>query len=287
MQSDFALDLILSLLQSEKSESPVIIYQPGKVGSHTIEFTLKEYGISVLRSHGVLYPCQYEKTGMENTFVQEIKKFQKVKIITLVREPISKDIGHFFQKISVAENDVGWLVKGIMEKDLQQSFLNYLSVVTPYDFSGGKQDSYKKTVISHIDYIGEKNKNGALWGWYEEELGKNLGINIIEEAFDVEKGYSIIKRDNIELLVVKLECLNSLETVLANFVGITDLKLINRNTASQKSYSYAYKQFQKEVRFPRKYLDFYYKENNYMKHFYSQSEMNKFYLKWEKHVIND
>lgn len=285
-QSNIAINPILSLLQKDESETPVIIYQPGKVGSNSVETTLKEYGVSILRSHGVSYPCEYEKTGLSEIFLQKLKRFEKVKLITLVREPIKKDIGHYFQKITVAENDMGWLVKGIMEKDFQQSFLNYLSVVTPMDFSGGKKEQYSRTVISHIDYIGENNKNGALWGWYEEELKENLGIDILESDFDRNKGYSIIKKDNIEVLVIKLECLNNLEAVLAEFTGLPQISMINTNQGDSKSYKYAYKQFQKEVKLPREYVDFYYKDNEYMKHFYSQSEIDAFYRKWESHIID-
>ena len=33
-------------------------------------------------------------------------------------------------------------------------------------------------MICHIDYIGYKSRKGAFWGWYEEEMKNNLGIDI-------------------------------------------------------------------------------------------------------------
>lgn len=242
-QSRSATNAILSLLNKKNSDIPILIYQPGKVGSNTIEFTLKEYNVDVIRSHGVLYPYEFEKTNFPELFYNKVKKFKKIKLITLVRDPIAKDIGHFFQKCHVSGNDVAWIVKGIMEKDFQQSFFNYLSVVTPLNFLGKNKDVSNFKIVSHIDYIGQKNKNGALWGWYEEELKEKLGIDILNYPFNVEKGYSIIQKDNMEILVIKLECLNNLETVLADFVGIPELHLVNSNEAKNKSYYYTYKQF--------------------------------------------
>lgn len=138
-----------------------------------------------------------------------------------------------------------------------------------------EKNIYNKKMICHIDYIGAKNANGALWGWYEEELKNNLGINLLSNEFDVEKGYSITNYRNIELLTMQLEKLNQLESVLADFVGIDSLELVNENIGDKKAYRYAYKQFQQDVKLPKEYVDFCYK-NPYMEYFYSEADRKKY-----------
>lgn len=278
---------LYQLLFEDTEAAPIIVYQPGKVGSNTVAYSLQQQGKGkVFHSHGISYPSiNSEAVDMRQCLMNCIKSSPKIKMITLVREPISKDIGHFFQKIDLEYPDAGWFVKGLMEKNFQRSFLNYLSVITPFDFTEDrKKDELEKKEICHIDAVGQRNKKGAFWGWFDEELKNNFGIDILNEEFDVERGYSVIQSGNIELLIMKLERLNQLEEVIGQFVGIDNFKLKSINKAETKSYRYAYEQFKKEVILPQKYIDFYYQNNAYTNHFYSESEREKYYRKWEKYV---
>lgn len=279
---------VLQVTPFMEGDADIIVHQPGKVGSNTISTTLRHHVIPAVRTHGILYSCEYANGGdeLKNTMVDAIySEDRKVKLITLVRDPIAKDIGHFFQKLTATENDTAWFVKGLMEKDFQQSYLNYLSVVSPFDFSNGKRkDEFNKKMVSHIDYIGSKNSNGALWGWYEEEYKNILGIDVLAHEFDVDKGYTVIRHKNVEVLIMQLEKLNTLENVLAEFVDVPELKLVSVNRGVEKAYRYIYKAFQKEVRIPKEYMEFCY-NNPYMRHFYSKEDIERFYKKWEDKII--
>ena len=278
---------LYKLLLEDGEAPPIIVYQPGKVGSNTVAYSLQQQGKGrVFHSHGILYPSlNSENPHIKQSLINCIKALPKIKMATLVREPISKDIGHFFQKIDMELPDAGWFVKGLMEKDFQRSFLNYLSVTTPFDFTeNGKKDELEKKCICHIDAIGQKNRNGAFWGWFDEELKNNFGIDILNEEFDAERGYSVIQSGNIELLIMKLEKLNQLEEVIGKFIGIDNFKIMSTNRAETKSYRYAYKQFLEEVALPQKYVEFYYENNAYTNHFYSKGEREKYYRKWGKNM---
>ncbi|MDE6054178.1 MAG: hypothetical protein K2G55_10535 [Lachnospiraceae bacterium] len=279
------IDIYKLLLQNPDDKTPVIVYQPGKVGSNTVHYSLVKCGVKAIHSHGIEYPSIFSRNpAMKQGLIECIKSVKKVKMITLVREPISKDIGHFFQKIDFELPDAGWIIKGLLAKSFQQSFLNYLSIVSPFDFTEhGQKQEFEKKLICHIDTIGQRNVNGALWGWFDEELKNNLGIDILKEKFDAERGYSIINHDNIELLVIKLEKLNGLEGVIGDFIGNQQFKILNDNVAETKSYKYIYRQFQEEVVLPREYVNFYYNDNPYTNHFYSADERAAYYEKWKKH----
>lgn len=273
------------LLHDNSKEMPIIVWQPGKVGSNTVEHSLRECGVEVIRSHGIFYPCVSSGMNKEKLLDCIIKSGNPVKMITLVREPISKDIGHFFQKMDFEWQEVEWMIKGLVEKDFQHSFLNYLSVITPFDFTeNNRKKEFDEKLVCHIDAIGQSNNKGAFWGWFDEELKNNFGIDILNEDFDIEKGYSIIESQNIELLIIKLEKLNDLEDVIAEFVGNNEFKILNINEAKTKSYRYVYRQFLEEVVLPEEYIDFYYKGNPFTEHFYSSKEREQYYLKWRKHI---
>ena len=279
----------LDLSMIVNNEASIVVFQPGKVGSKTVAATLRHYGIPAVHSHGILFATECAGGGLElkeNLVRNILHNDRTIKLISLVRDPIAKDIGHFFQKISNAEGDVGWFVKGIIKDNFEESFKNYLSVVTPFDFSSGKKKvNFEEKMICHIDYIGKKSPLGAFWGWFEEELKNTLGIDVLAYQFDKEKGYSIIRQGNIELLIMQVEKLNCLESVLADFVGVEEIKLVNVNKGEEKAYRYVYKQFKQEVELPREYVEFCY-NNQYMEHFYSKEDREKFYDKWEKHIVD-
>lgn len=280
------VNLYKLLLRGTENRPFVFVYQPGKVGSNTVAHSLRECGVEVIRSHGMNYPSICSgSTEIKQQFIDCILSLDTVKMITLFREPISKDIGHFFQKMDFELPDAGWFVKGLAEKDFNSSFLNYLSIVTPFDFTeNNRKKEFCERNICHIDVIGQESAKGSLWGWFDEELKNNFGIDVFNEDFHIEKGYSIIKHRNIELLIMKLEELDHLEDVIADFVGISNFKIIKTNQGKAKSYRYAYAQFLEEVRFPEEYLNFYYKDNRCVNHFYSESEREKYYLKWKQHI---
>ena len=78
---------------------------------------------------------------------------------------------------------------------------------------------------------------------------------------------------------------NSLEQVIRDFTGVEEFTITSTNRGDAKSYKYIYPQFQKDVLLPRDYVDYYYKDNAYTSHFYSEEERKKFMEKWEKHIV--
>jgi glutamate mutase epsilon subunit len=128
------------------------------------------------------------------------------------------------------------------------------------------------------------NKYLDVFEWFDVELKAVFGIDVYDYPFDREKGYSIIEQDNVEVLVIKLEKINSLEQVIGDFVEVSDFKLINSNVSDKKPYKYLYKNMREEIRIPREVVDRYYKNSPRMKHFYTEEEINMFYKKWEKNI---
>lgn len=110
--------------------------------------------------------------------------------------------------------------------------------------------------------------------WFNE-MKNVFRIDIFEYNFDIERGYSIIKKDNIEILVLKLEKISELNKIIENFINIEDFKLNTFNDASHKNYKDNYENFQKTFKIPEDYFPKIYK-NKYIEHFYSSDEINNF-----------
>lgn len=116
--------------------------------------------------------------------------------------------------------------------------------------------------------------------WFDEQLKKNLGIDVFQYPFDQKKGYTIIKKDNIELFLFKVEKMEAVSDKISEFAGTDKLPDINANAAKQKWYRLAYAQFRKEIQLPAEYVNHYYERNVKMDYFYSQEEKAGFLNQW-------
>lgn len=262
---------VRNLLETRISEKTIFVFQPGKVGSSSIVKSLIKKGFIACTSHNI----RYEKWDLGGLLREEYFAYLKymkrnpIKIISLIREPIARDISLFWQLIRGKR----LIYNDFLEKDFYLSFEKYLQ------FAYGDE----KNLQEIPSYIKGRIKWGSQFDWYNTEMLSEFDLNIFEHEFRKEKGYTIIKKGNIELLLLKLEKLNKLEKIIGDFVGVTDFQLYNDNEAKEFDCHCAYKEFLENVKFKRSYFDFYYNENEYMKHFYSDSELKDFYKKWESH----
>lgn len=219
----------------------ILIYQPGKVGSRSLYWSLKDYGKYVLHSHVL------SGTEQEGDTLQKLLEQKSAKVISLVREPLARRISEMWQNIP--------------------SVNRYSAEV---DFAEIEQFYFQEGFECHE------------FKWFHRELESVLGINVYDYPFDKEKGYTVIRKNNIELLLMQVEKLNTLEAVVGNFIGIQDFRLQNKNISKEKRYRFAYQAYLETFTMPDKRLKQIYYENPYMNFFYTEEEINGFYRKWLK-----
>ena len=144
--------------------------------------------------------------------------------------------------------------------------------------------------ITKKDYIIPKNyreyglrelKFGRNFDWFNIELKKYFKIDIYNSDFDKESGYKIFKNDNIEVFVYKMEKLSQIEKELGIFIGDSKFCLKNANTSDKKPYWMLYRDIKNNITLPKKYVDFYYKDNICMDYFYTFEEKNRFLSEWK------
>ena len=242
----------------EKKEN-ILVYGMEKVGSITVSQSLTAIG--VLNTH-IHYLSPFKSHGGEiiipeakSLYRSLLKDQHKIKIITLVREPVSKNLSQFFFSHFR-------IFQGYHVLPLGDSFIGICQ-----------------------QYLMDSGNTRNPFSWFETELKPFFGIDVYAHPFDKEKGYTIIKQDNIELLLMKLEKLNDLESVISDFVEAPHFKLINSNEGDSMIYKYLYKNVKEALKLPCDYFSGYYKDNPYIDHFYSEDEKNEFRKKWKKNTV--
>lgn len=241
----------------------VLIYQPGKVGSTTLARSFSSAGVPNAHIHFLNGIDCLGAAAFKDSYKKTIKNLDVIKIITLVREPISRDLATVFQYIGN----------------------NIFSVVSPGKAFIESCHAFIYARLINDDLIkGERKADSINYGyqfnWFDNELKSMFGVDVFEYPFDKEKGYSIIKQENIEILVMKLEKLNMLELVIGEFIGTPDFKLVNSNDSAEKPYKYLYKNVREVINFPKEFIDLYYDSNPRMDHFYTEDEKTVFINNW-------
>ncbi len=108
-------------------------------------------------------------------------------------------------------------------------------------------------------------------------------MDITKYPFDQDKGFTVIKKDNVEVFVYQLEKLNDLIPELSSWLNVPFDKFINGNMATEKWSGDSYKRAQKEIEITQEYFDKCFDES-YVKHCYSKADIEKFKARWRPHI---
>lgn len=229
------------------ADNSVYIYQCKKVGSVSLSRSVNIAGAYAVHIHS------FAAFELEDIFIRNMIKKTSGKVISVVREPIARQMSLLWHYLG--ENTEVFLKNYSSMHDLERKFFSIPNREDEFD-----------------------------WFGIDREFAKILNINVFEYPFDCEKGYSVIEKDGISLLLLKLEKMNSLEKVIGDFLGLDNFRLINENQAKEKRYRYTYENYIQNVKVPSEFLEYYYGENKYMDHFYSKEEKDIFYKRWKNNM---
>lgn len=242
--------MLEQMITAQVVDKVVFVYQSKKVGSRAVALSADMAGVFGFHVHNFSF------LEAKKNFIREMIKNISGKVISIVREPIARQISLLWQYWGTTGKDYFYLVR---------ENLNSLESIENRFFSiPNGEDEFE---------------------WYLGEFKDILDINVYEYSFDRERGYSIIEKNGISLLLLKMEKLNDLEGVIKEFIGIDEFELIHANTAAGKKYKYAYENYLDNVKIPYHFYKHYYCNNKYVDHFYSEEEKKNFYKKWKEHII--
>ncbi len=274
----YAFDMMLRAVE----EGSVLVYQPGKVGSQSI---WKSIGGSSVQFHSLAIPFGCREFSKEplDYYLQKVRN-KKIKIIAGVREPIARDLAAMFQNSEIdlwpfnsANSNIFWWYGDFIGNEKRELSHSEIMRRSPR-WKGTLQESFFRLSESIMEYKLDE------FSWFQYELDRVFGVDIFQEPFDKKKGFTIIKKDNVEIFIYKLEMLRGLDKELGGFLDREDYKLMDTNLSENKIYYYAYRELRKTIKLSREYFAYYYAGNQAYRHFYTDEEIDVYKKCWKGHV---
>lgn len=253
-------------LQDFTLNPPILVYQSGKVGSSTITDSLLQaklknpiYHVHLLSDEGLNSPRGKPKLG--KALRRKIDAHGGIaainwKIISLTRDPIAIALSALFQSIGMGKRN---------------------------DLSKHNGEIDKILVLEELYRNLEDFDRSYFCTWFDRELKTVFDVDVFTYPFNYDRGYSIIKQNNIEVLVIRLEDLNSFgNKALMEFLNLDNpIDLVPKNVGDKKTYADTYEYVKNNISVP---LDICHKiySSKYSSHFYNSSQQEKFISKWVK-----
>lgn len=260
------------------SGPPLLIYQMGKVGSSSVYESLRHAGIG----HSLFHVHQLSDKGIKRkqdwlahfdalslpwmeeglrasrelrSWIDDSRERVPWKIITLTRDPVSMKISSFFENIAVYRREV-LDAAGALDP------VRVMSALRRYAFH---------------DY--EENRDYTC-SWFQDELETVFGIDVFSVPYDFSRGYTILRRENVGVLVIRLEDLQrSFAPAMEDFLGAPGLKLAQVNAAAGKSSWPQYQAVLREFTLPAELFDRIY-SSRYARHFYPPEDRERARARW-------
>jgi hypothetical protein len=169
-------------------------------------------------------------------------------VITLVREPIGRNISFYFQNL-----DMLWKTA----------------------------DAHEKVGLDRLlkEYLDRFNHDDTL-EWFDREFNPALGVNLYAHEFPHALGYLRLDTGRHEILVLRSDLDDvSKAKCLGEFLGVEGITLAPANVSAQKPYAEAHREFLRKVRLPEEYVNRML-DSKYARHFFSTEERAAIRSKW-------
>lgn len=262
--------------KSINHSNEILVAQAGKVGSTSLCHMLDDAHVSNNQVHQFSYPY-YVLDDFESEWNKGIKELlsHEVRIISIVRNPLERDYSAFWQPFGqgLTKNRMIFAEKSSVQ-DMYDKFTNHIIMDSLHDLAN-ECGCYMPSIWLNDEF-----------SWFDSELKQFTNIDIWGHQFDKEKGYEIVRGGNIEVFLMKLEAIDRAIPALSKFCNCDFLNIKKDNSAENKWYSMAYKEFRKEVKISRDYVNYYFSNNPKFDYFYDTKEKESFILKWKDNICD-
>lgn len=256
---------VATKLGPSDARRPVLVYQMGKVGSRTLVAALaKRPGIEVLHVHSLNLdtlermkerhrvrgePFPLHVTVAERIHRDMVTQGRPLEMITLVREPISRNFAAFFENL-------------------------------PKFFTGCNLDDASVPIERYIAQFLDNYHHDIPLGWFNQQLLEPFGIDVFARPFPHYRGYDVFKCNGHRLLVLRCESPDDIKrSAVESFLGIHLDNLVRTNVGDEKHYGANYKRFKERIRLPETYVD-HLLSSRYAQHFYTAEERAQIRARW-------
>lgn len=264
-------------INSQLNHPPILIYQMGKVGSKTIEQSL----IHAYASKGMQVPIHHvhllnELDSLAQKAALEIpnpaKNLQAIAFYKKMRDEIDKQPEQHWDIIS--------LVRDPIARNIATLFQNLAGFIPDW------QERYAKGRLNHQEIqewlINTSIINDSPNQWFDMQIRQipAFGIDVYAEPFPREQGYKIYPgTSRARLLLIRMENLNDCaKRAMNEFLGLENFMLHNTNIGEEKDYAALYRAFKSQL-LPIEYVQRIY-NMQISRHFYTDAELHAFAKRW-------
>ncbi len=257
-----------------RQRSAILVYQMAKVGSQTIVRSLRAshpqapvFHLHTLTAEGIDEMERFYRwtgvpalPGAGHLLVSRYLRAQlalgvtpgRWKVITLVRDPIARNLSLLFQ-----------LGRRLIPDFKRRCATGQLDPMQVYDRFG-------EEFPGQIDCM----------RWFPDELQRVFGIDVFAAPFDRETGFQVYRGNVADVLLLRTEDIDRAgATALREFLELPDLQWRQANIRATKTLGAQYARILRRVAFPRDFVDRSY-DSPAVRHFYSRSELDRFRTRW-------
>jgi hypothetical protein len=260
------VEFLLSSFRRYRDEDRVLIYQMGKVGSTSLARALGDRAIQIHNFFPRNEPCPRKPWYRARWYRRPIhwlfylairrgvRRRRQTRIITLVRDPIGRNVSMFFHDLHF------WLAY-------------YFSEVKP-------NGPGREGVDTLIDCFTESFDHRYPLEWFDRELKRLTGVDVYAHSFDRAAGWTRIDEDGVSLLIVQTERLEDCWQVIEDFCG-RKLEWREDNRGERKWYGGLYTEFLDRYCVSPDELDEIY-ASRYATFFFSDEARATFRRRWQR-----
>ena len=191
---------------------------------------------------------KHEERGAK-LYDELVRTNRRFRVITLVREPISRNISAFFQNL---------------------------------DGMVGKSDAHQLATDELIESFLTGYPHDVPLTWFEKELLPTTGIDVYSKPFPFDVGYTTFEHEKVRALVMRHNLDDEKKaSSLCEFLKLDELSMRKANVAEQKTYADASRQFLDSIKLPESYVDRML-SSKYATHFWSDAELQKIRERWTR-----
>ena len=257
-------------------EIPIIVFQPGKVGSMSVAASLQ----TEFDKRNVLTPI-YHAHILENIDY-------RIELITQLRTAPENSVKKLLESKELRQQidnypDQPWNVISLVRDPVAQKISAMFQLIDEYIPDWQERLESGRLALADLQKLFyEEEELGTFHGldhWFDNQIKSIWDIDVYNVPFDKKKGFQIYERGSVHLLIIRLEDLNLVaRRAFHDFVGIRDFSIISTNVGNEKPYRKLYEEF-KKLPVASTYLDAAY-TTRYARHFYSDQEINAFRKNW-------